>query len=41
VPKIGIIGAAYATLASYAMGTLLTLILFKIYKKRIYGGHDD
>jgi len=37
VPKIGIIGAAYATLASYFVGLTLTIMLL-VYKKKLIMG---
>jgi len=37
VPKIGIIGAAYSTLASYAIGLALTIVLLIIKRKTILG----
>lgn len=37
VPKIGIIGAAYATLASYFVGMVLSITLLTIKRKKIYG----
>lgn len=37
VPKIGIIGAAYATLASYAIGMILSITLLITKRKKILG----
>jgi O-antigen/teichoic acid export membrane protein len=37
VPKIGIIGAAYATLASYMLGTILSITLLYTKRKKILG----
>ena len=37
VPKIGIIGAAYSTLISYAVGMTLSIILLMAKKKKIFG----
>ena len=37
VPKIGIIGAAYGTMMSYAVGLILTVLLLVVKKKLIFG----
>jgi O-antigen/teichoic acid export membrane protein len=37
VPKIGIVGAAYGTMISYAVGLILTIILIVSKKKIIFG----
>ncbi|MGV8141065.1 MAG: oligosaccharide flippase family protein [Candidatus Woesearchaeota archaeon] len=37
VPKIGIIGAAYGTMISYAIGLVLTILLIMMKKKLIFG----
>lgn len=37
VPKMGIAGAAYGTLMSYAVGLVLTILLLTYYKKKVFG----
>lgn len=37
VPKMGIVGAAYATLITYALGLLIKIVWFIIVKKKILG----
>jgi O-antigen/teichoic acid export membrane protein len=41
VPRIGIIGAAWGTLASYVVGLMLTIILLRIKRKTILGEIPD
>jgi Na+-driven multidrug efflux pump len=41
VPKIGIIGAAYGTLISYAVGLILTVILIRMKRKNIFYGKTN
>ncbi|MBN2368267.1 polysaccharide biosynthesis C-terminal domain-containing protein, partial [Candidatus Woesearchaeota archaeon] len=41
VPKMGIIGAAYATLLSYIVGLGLSLLLIYFKKRRIFGAKHE